>query len=68
MKIALEKGRKHLNFEIPDKKVIEVLTGRDVPALDHGTIQEIIDQGIRQYSPADIHRRTFADPNTDIQI
>jgi nickel-dependent lactate racemase len=60
MKIALEQGQGHLNFEIQDEKVIDVLTGRDVPALDHGTIQKIIDQGIRQCSPPDILHKTIA--------
>ncbi|ACN13960.1 conserved hypothetical protein [Desulforapulum autotrophicum HRM2] len=60
MKITLEQGRGHLNFEIPDEKVIEVLTGQDVPPLDHVKIHEIIDQGIRQCSPVNINQKTIA--------
>ncbi len=54
MKIHLEKGRTSIEITIPDEQVSAVLTGKDVPAIRHDTIRQIISEGIKTHSPGDI--------------
>lgn len=60
MEIKLEKGEGNLVFSIPQEKVLEVIQGKKVPALDHDQILAIIDQGIRAWAPKNIQDKTIA--------
>lgn len=57
MKISLKMGRGSLDLDVPDEKILDVVAGRDVPALGHDRVAEIIDAGIRETAPADIRTR-----------
>ncbi len=54
MKIRLKKGRQNLDFDIPEHKILGIITGNSVQALDCDTIKQILSQGIRHHSPHDI--------------
>lgn len=60
MKISLEKGRSEINFPFPEDRIISTLTGREIPALDHGAVCRIIDQGIDATAPQDLGSRKIA--------
>lgn len=60
MKAILEKGHSHLDIEIADDRVLEVLLGKDVPPMSHDYIREVISNGIKAHSPPDIRQKTIA--------
>ncbi len=60
MKFSLEKGRSHLELELPAKKILGILEGKDVPALNHDEIKTIISQGIKDHAPADLPGKSIA--------
>ena len=49
--IQLEKGHTHLDLELADEKLIEVVTGQDIPPLPRGRIEEIIFRSISNHAP-----------------
>lgn len=57
MKIKLEKGHTSLCFSVPDEKIIDLITGKDVPAISHDVIQQIISKGIQTHSPENIAQK-----------
>lgn len=60
MKIRLNKGHSTLDLDITDEKVIDILIGKDVPALGHENIINIIENGIRNHTPAHIEGKKIA--------
>ncbi|MCG8636204.1 MAG: lactate racemase domain-containing protein, partial [Desulfobacterales bacterium] len=60
MKFTLEKGRSRLNLEAADHKILDILEGRDLPALSRSRIRGIIETGIRDHAPEDIRDRSVA--------
>ena len=54
MKISLNKGMETLAIRIPDEKIISVVQGADIPATDHETLGDIIEQGVKSHAPEDI--------------
>ena len=57
MRISLERGHGLLDLSVPDDKILEVVTGRDVAALDADRAAAIVDAGIRKAAPGDIRNR-----------
>ncbi|WP_300456150.1 nickel-dependent lactate racemase [Desulfobacula sp.] len=60
MKIKLEQGQIHLDITLPDDKVLDIIMGKDVPALGHDKIKQIISKGIKAHTPADIIHQKIA--------
>ena len=60
MKFTLEKGRGAVTGEIANEKILETVTGRDIPALDHGRVNTILARGIRDTAPPDIAGKKVA--------
>ncbi|MFP4348265.1 MAG: lactate racemase domain-containing protein [Desulfococcaceae bacterium] len=60
MKISLKQGYGALDLSVPDDKILDVVTGREAPALDVERAAEIIEAGIRETAPADIRTRKIA--------
>lgn len=60
MKISLNKGEGTLDIRIPDEKILSVINGADVPAADHETLKDIIEQGIKSHAPEDIANKKTA--------
>ena len=60
MKITLEQGWGTIDFTLPKEKVLEVILGKEVPAIPHDRILEIIDKGIQASVPKDIQGKTWA--------
>ncbi len=54
VKIQLEKGQSHMDLEIPEEKLIQVVTGSDVAPLAPETIEETLLKGIAAHAPTDI--------------
>lgn len=59
MKINLEKGKGQVKITVPDEKIIQVVEGRELPAMDISQIKEIIRAGIRQSSPANLAEKNI---------
>jgi lactate racemase len=60
MRISLKQGHGVLELKVPDEKILDVVTGRKVPALEVNRVGEIIDAGVRATAPADIGSRKVA--------
>lgn len=60
MKIELEKGRDAVNIDIPDHKVIDILVGKDIPALAVNAAKEKVAQGIRTSLPDGLKDKKIA--------
>lgn len=60
MKIKLEQGQTCLDITLPDDKVLDIIMGKDVPALGHDKIKQIISKGIKSHTPADIIHQKIA--------
>ncbi len=52
--IDLKKGYSQLAVKIPDDKILDIVVGKDVKAIDHNTIKQIISKGIKNNAPDDI--------------
>ncbi|HCY83865.1 MAG TPA: nickel-dependent lactate racemase [Desulfobacteraceae bacterium] len=60
MKITLETGRSHIALDVPEDRILGILEGKDVPALPHDTVRDIITRGILRHAPADIGEKKIA--------
>jgi lactate racemase len=60
MKIDLEKGRTHLTVDLPDKKVLSVIQGKEVLPLSMYQAAAIIQKGIKDTAPPGIAVQTVA--------
>ena len=60
MKIKLNKGHSTIDLAIPDDRIIDLLIGKDVPAMDHETVYKIIDDGIKKHLPGQIKDKKIA--------
>lgn len=60
MEIKLNKGQGVLGLEIPDHKISDILNGRDVPALGHDRVRQIIEDGVSAHTPDRIGGRKIA--------
>ncbi|MFO7911738.1 MAG: nickel-dependent lactate racemase [Desulfotignum sp.] len=60
MKIDLEKGRTHLTVDLPDKKVLSVIQGKEVPPLSMDQAAAVIQKGIKDTAPPGIAARKTA--------
>ncbi len=60
MKIKLPRDITALEINIPDKKVFDIVIGKDIPGLGHDTIKKIISKGIKTHAPEDIHLKKIA--------
>lgn len=60
MKIELKKGDAALKISIPDDKVLSIIMGKDVPAIGHEKIKQIISKGIKTHTPKDINHKKIA--------
>ncbi len=60
MKIKLEKGQTALDITLDDEKVHDIILGRDVPAMGHDTIRQIISKGIKGHAPPNIKDKKIA--------
>lgn len=54
MKFHLEKGHTAIEGTIDDDKVMGVVTGDTVPAMDLARVRQILSQGVRKTAPKDI--------------
>ena len=54
MKIDLEKGRTHVTVDLPDKKLLSVIQGKNVPSLSMDQAAAVIQKGIRNTAPPGI--------------
>ena len=54
MRVKLKKGSGVINFSIPDNMIIDTLTGKDIPALNHEKIKNEIAEGIKESAPLNI--------------
>jgi len=60
MKIKLPKDMTALEINIPDKKVFDIVIGKDIPGIGHDTIKNIISEGIKTHAPEEIHLKKTA--------
>jgi len=60
MKVELKKGTGSIDLVMDDDKVLDVITGNDVPALDHEKVKQIISQGIRDHLPQNYQNKKVA--------
>ena len=60
MEIKLEKGHADIRFTVPDDKVVDVITGKDIPGISHDNIKQIISKGIKTQTPKDITHKKIA--------
>ncbi len=60
MRVQLEKGSGSINFLIPDNMIIDTLTGKDIPSLNHGQIKNKIIKGIKKSVPLNIQNKKIA--------
>lgn len=60
MKIDLEKGRSHVTVELPDKKLLSVIQGKEVPSLSMDQAAAVIQKGIQNTAPPDIATQKVA--------
>ncbi|MCP4020432.1 MAG: hypothetical protein GY729_01200, partial [Desulfobacteraceae bacterium] len=57
MKIKLEKGKTAIELDIDDNKILDIIIGKEVPALSHETVKEIISQGVAAHLPGEIQKK-----------
>ena len=57
MQIKLKKGHNLVTASISEDMIIDVLKGRDIPALSHENIQSEISKGIKESIPQDIQKK-----------
>lgn len=60
MKVRLEKGSGSIDFSIPERMIMDTLTGKEVPALSHEKIKNEIAKGIKASAPLDINSKKIA--------
>ena len=60
MKIDLEKGRTHVTVDLPDKNLLAVIQGKEVPSLTLDQAAAVIQKGIRDTAPPDIATQKVA--------
>jgi nickel-dependent lactate racemase len=57
MNITLAKGRQEICLNLPDEKLLGVITGKAVPALSQDQLRHIICEGIKVHTPKNITRK-----------
>ncbi|WP_163338923.1 nickel-dependent lactate racemase [Desulfopila sp. IMCC35008] len=60
MKISLKQGRESVTLELDQKKIIDILHGREIHPLTSDQMKDIIADGIANHSPEDISRKKIA--------
>ena len=60
MKIKLKKNQTTLNITIQSDKILDILTGKDIPGISNDKIKQIISKGIKTHTPEDIKHKKIA--------
>lgn len=60
MKINLKKSRTSVALTVADDKILDIIMGKDVPALNHDQVKKIIAQGIKTHTPENIKDKKIA--------